>query len=1670
MKKILLVAFVFIVASIQAQFLRKYESQKVIVENVGQFDNRKYLPLSTQVAYAYDGFSEDYFFTKNGVIISFEKIKSKKEEDERERAKERIKEFYKHGKLITPEEHAAHELKEKKLNIDRDILHTEWINSNPNVTLELSDETALKSGYTFYDKSGKEAHRQLATYKTLTYKNLYPNIDIKYEMHANKGYKYSLIVRPGADLSKVKLRYSKNAQLTSNGTIETASMYGKIVDHAPYSFYEGSKTAIETKYQLQNNEISFAVANYDKTKTLVIDPWTQTPAFNTQWDCVWECEKDAAGNAYLIGGVMPMQLIKYNSAGVQQWVHNTPYDTTSWLGTFAVDDAGNSFVTLGSTARIQRVSTAGVVVWSNTGPGGLFLSTEFWSIAFNCDQSKLVIGGTGGSLPPLPYMYDVNMSNGNITASVQVTGGALFPTQEVRAVTACGNGKYYYLTHDSIGYIHQSLTSCLPPSTRPFHVSSGFSLGYKCENWRVNNTGIEAIAYSDGFIYTHKGNEVQKRDFATAAVIASVAIPGGQFSGGAVRCSGLDVDDCGNVYAGSTTGVVKFNANLVQQATYATTFNVYDVAVSTSGDIIACGSTGTSSSGARQGSIQSFAASACAPIAIVCCDATICPVPPKCITDGPVTLTATTAGGTFSGPGVSGNTFNPATAGVGVHIIRHTIACGVDSITITVNSCSVLNVCKENNGQFTVTGGTAPFTWSVWDSIGRTCSGTILFGNCLGTWTTNYGWRNFGSGTTVTSPVGKDTIRVVDNSGGVYISYNKNLIPPCSSCNLAIQSKSVTQPTCSQSNGAISVTMTGGTLPYTYAWTPNVSTTNAATGLAAGSYRVVITAGVGCTKDTTFTLTGTTAPNINSVTKTDELCQGQSNGTVTAVNTTGGSPTYTYGYSPSSNPLSVMPIISFPVNNLAPGTYIMGVQDVNSCRDTFWFTIGAGPVCCNLAIQSKSVTQPTCSQSNGAISVTMTGGTLPYTYAWTPNVSTTNTATGLAAGSYRVVITAGAGCTKDTTFTLTGTTAPNINSVTKTDELCQGQSNGTVTAVNTTGGSPTYTYGYSPSSNPLSVTPIISFPVNNLAPGTYIMGLQDVNSCRDTFWFTIGAGPVCCNLAIQSKSVTQPTCSQSNGAISVTMTGGTLPYTYAWTPNVSTTNTATGLAAGSYRVVITAGAGCTKDTTFTLTGTTAPNINSVTKTDELCQGQSNGTVTAVNTTGGSPTYTYGYSPSSNPLSVTPIISFPVNNLAPGTYIMGVQDVNSCRDTFWFTIGAGPVCCNLAMSKVLTLPTCGQSNGGIDISPLLGSGNYTYSWSPGGQTTQDVSGLGVGLYTVKLTDVTQGCSIDSVFTLNNLNGPTITNVVKVDETCLGNDNGSIALTASGGTGTLTYTWTPTLPTTASQINLAAGTYSYVVTDSFGCQATGSSTIAVGNNPSVSLTPKNPDCHGSNGEVVALASPSGNYTYLYSNGGNTSTISNIGAGTYTITVTDTKGCTATATSTLTAPTSFTATITAQDVTVFGGNDGSVTLTLSGGNQPIVYIWSNDSISQSISNVKAGVYTVTISDAANCNAVLSAEVKQPLAVDVQIELPTAFTPNNDGINDLYHAVTGPNTQVVEMRIYNRWGEKVYEAEDNSGWDGKYKGQLQAFDTYVVHLSYKKVQGDNKVYQLIGSFAILK
>ena len=126
---------------------------------------------------------------------------------------------------------------------------------------------------------------------------------------------------------------------------------------------------------------------------------------------------------------MPMQVLKYNNTGVLQWTYSTPYDTSNcWLGTLATDLAGNSYVTRGSVSGMQKISTPGTLTWNNTGGGGsIGNSDEYWSIAFNCDQTKLIVGGTSGAfaLPPLleAAIFEINTANGNYTNTIEVAVG-----------------------------------------------------------------------------------------------------------------------------------------------------------------------------------------------------------------------------------------------------------------------------------------------------------------------------------------------------------------------------------------------------------------------------------------------------------------------------------------------------------------------------------------------------------------------------------------------------------------------------------------------------------------------------------------------------------------------------------------------------------------------------------------------------------------------------------------------------------------------------------------------------------------------------------------------------------------------------------------------------------------------------------------------------------------------------------------------------------------------------------------------------------------------------------------------------------------------------------------------------------------------------------------------
>lgn len=1158
----------------------QYSQPTVFIENKTQFDGFNNIPGSKIIYGADMGFVK-VFFTKEGLTyrLAEKRIPSKEEREERENE---MVQAHAQGKQLT---HKELEDEGNRLEHEIDFVQMKWLNANPQLEI-----VAIGKASHYYNYSiGQTSMEGVSAFEKIVYKNLYPNIDVEYIFNENRKLEYNFILHPGANAADIKMAYSdvKGMRLDVDNNLHLPTHYGDIVEHAPQTFYD-DKTPIASKFVLNGRTASFQLSNYDKNREVIIDPWVQTPnSPNTQWDCLWECEKDGAGNVYAIGGTSNMQLFKYNSAGALQWTYDTQYDTTSWLGTFATDNAGNSYVTLGSVAEIRKVNTNGGLVWNNANPGGIFTSTEFWNISFNCDETKLVIGGTGNVLPPLPYIYQVDMNSGNVTSSVQITGGALFPTQEVRSITACGNGKYYFLTHDSIGYINQNFSVCGNAQEAIYYTANGNPLGYKCENWRYNNTGIEAIKSYGAFVYTHKGNQLQKRAFATGNVVASVAIPGGafttQFGGSFVENSGLDIDNCGNIYVGSKGSVVKFDQNLQQLAVYNTqnSFNVYDVQVSTSGDIIACGSTGTSSSGARTGYIQSFAASACAPTAITCCDASVCEEGPFCTTAPALNLTASTPGGVWSGPGItnaSTGQFNPAVAGVGVHWIKNTLACGSDSIAIVVSACAPLSACSNTNGSITASNGVGVYTWAQQVQT-QDCSACFPAAppiiqpcsvppGCAVNVTT---WQNFATGATVTPTT--FPVRVTDESGTQLIINSLASLQPCTACALTANASS-TPSGCSPS-GSATANVTAGTGPYTYAWS-NGGNTQTISNLGAGSYTVTITGSGGCTATASATVGSNGSLIQLNTSSTAAGCSATGSATVSVSSGTG---PFTYSWSNGATTATA--------SNLSGGNYTVTVTGAGGCSSTASVNVTSTS---GISLNTNG-TATSCGQNNGSATVSTTAGTGPFTYTWSNNATTQNISN-LAAGNYTVTVSGAGGCTATANYSVASSTPVSV-SIVSTQPGCNPTGSATASA---TGNGP-FTFLWSNGATTASIS--------NLNAGTYTVTVTGANNCTGSQSATLTNATAALNATF---SVTQPSCGLSNGTITcLGISGGAQPYNVVWTnngQNIGTTYSIANLDSGVYFFSGTDQNGCKKDTSFTLNPSGAGSVTVSANKSQMCSGDS----------------------------------------------------------------------------------------------------------------------------------------------------------------------------------------------------------------------------------------------------------------------------------------------------------------------------------------------------------------------------------------------------------------------------------------------------------------------------------
>lgn len=450
------------------------------------------------------------------------------------------------------------------------------------------------------------------------------------------------------------------------------------------------------------------------------------------------------------------------------------------------------------------------------------------------------------------------------------------------------------------------------------------------------------------------------------------------------------------------------------------------------------------------------------------------------------------------------------------------------------------------------------------------------------------------------------------------------------------------------------------------------------------------------------------------------------------------------------------------------------------------------------------------------------------------------------------------------------------------------------------------------------------------------------------------------------------TCGLNNGAALGNLTGGVGPFIYSWS-NGCTTAFNSGLAPGAYSLTVTDLSGCFAPTTKSVTVMGSMPVNGlITNLIHLqCYGDSIGQTTAGATQGQAP---YLFALNNGSFGVSPTFA----NLAGGAYTITIMDDRGCSKILPFTIFEPD---SLDIQFLVTNANCDDSSKWIIQANVLGgTGAYTYSWS-NGQTTQAITNLTLGTYTVWVWDA-NNCWANKSITITAPPPLTITSNLVTNVSCFGGNDGSIAVSISGGQPSYLYSWDNGLSTNPIN-NLTIGNYTLYLTDANSCTTSQSFSLT---QPSLvvidSIITTNVTCFGlTNGTAQAQAhGGTGTLSYSWSNGVLGQSVNNLGAGNPTLHVTDANNCQVSQNLIITSPPLITIdSLRVDNVKCAGGNTGAVYVHATGGTGNLTYSWSNGHIGQTLTQVYAGNYLLYISDVNNCQIIENITISQPLPLQV-------------------------------------------------------------------------------------------
>jgi gliding motility-associated-like protein len=938
-------------------------------------------------------------------------------------------------------------------------------------------------------------------------------------------------------------------------------------------------------------------------------------------------------------------------------------------------------------------------------------------------------------------------------------------------------------------------------------------------------------------------------------------------------------------------------------------------------------------------------------------------------------------------------------------------------------------------------------------------------------------------------------------------------------------------------DGTATVSVSGGIAPYSYSW-DNGGTASSVSNLCAGTYTVTVSDAAGCELTEDFVLAEPEQVTIELVGSIDVLCNGSSTGEIT-VDAAGGCSPYTYTWSHNSN-------LNSPIaQNLESGDYSVSVRDANNCQSAGSLLITVNPPInpLVLTLDNKSNYDPfgygvSCPDAtDGWILATAASGTEPYVYNWQlvstgATVGTSEDIADITCGVYRLTVTDANGCEESIVTTLDCVPALNAT-FTSAPNPCDDPNAGTgsINVTTTTGGNGgPYGYAYDgPNCSPCLVEDLL-----NVASGDYVLTVSDVSGCSKSYTINVGAN----DGFIADGVVTPPSCVNGVGSINVSVEpAGT--YYYMWTD-----------AFGSF-------IGNSQDISSLPPGDYSVEINS--------SGDFGGPVMITMPVDPSTTITVGYDGAHTymsdlrfilqgpPSCGSPIVFLSEHTGATNTVCNGGNDFTS----LFFTTTPADDLARCTAPTPFTGTYSSYSGTPIDWTPIYGCNVASEGWSVqvwdctsgdfGTLTNATVNFIGtdsngqpqnityssgsisaaIGVtscssalaanFTIPADQVpnlgTVGggtgttCSSTLNFTIPNAEPVVPYLVESVDPICFGQNNGSINIETTGGTGPYTYSWSPSglfLGSTSEDLNnLFAGTYNVTATDVNGCTGQLSITLDVQQTLDITIQVSqynggyNISCNGANDGQITVNVSGGTpdcttfapdcyqYDWVGLSGsesqcvsGSNSAFCGLTPGSYTVNVTDANGCLATTTTDLTEPPIITDLSSTTDVTCFGADNGTITTAIDGGSGVYVdFDWTpsvapNDPSATTLTDLAPGCYTLVVTDNNQCTQSFEYCIAEPEQVQISAEITpidcatqsgafATFTVTG-GTGILTVETTGPNGPFAGTNIGPlEAGSYTTTVTDENGCEATYSFDIATPESFSLSFT-PIIQDPGQVYQL--------